>query len=217
MARNRAGRFAFGTNMKNLAGKKFGRWTVILLHGKRGQHTVWYCRCVCGNEGLIYEINLKRNLGSKSCGCLKSEQTSVRMKKQGITHGHLRNGMRSRTYVSFEMMRARCLNAKATNYAEYGGRGIKICRRWMAKGKSFVNFLADMGVRPRGKTLDRIDVNKGYTPSNCRWASKTVQQRNTRRAPKYRMTVEDLQAIRRSARLFVHLHRSAQWAKPVTG
>ncbi len=90
----------------------------------------------------------------------------------------------TRTYHSWEGMKQRCLNPKATKYPEYGARGITVCERW----RRFENFLLDMGVRPEGKTLDRIDGNGNYEPDNCRWATPLEQQQNTlrygRRAPK---------------------------------
>ena len=81
---------------------------------------------------------------------------------------------RSATYKSWGMMKVRCLNPNYSRYADYGGRGIKICKRWM----QFSNFLSDMGIRPDGTTLDRINVNAGYMPSNCRWATRKTQQNN---------------------------------------
>ena len=87
-------------------------------------------------------------------------------------HGHAS----SRTYHSWHMMKQRCTNPKATGYAEYGGRGIAMCERW----QSFDNFLVDMGERPAGMSLDRIDVDGNYEPNNCRWATITVQNFNRR-------------------------------------
>jgi hypothetical protein len=86
-----------------------------------------------------------------------------------ITEGPL-----GRTYKTWQQMKQRCLNPKAPDYARYGGRGIAVCDRWM----SFWNFLADMGVRPEGRTLDRIENRQGYEPYNCRWATPAQQQQN---------------------------------------
>lgn len=95
------------------------------------------------------------------------------------THGHSRSckhGRATPTYNTWAMMKNRCLNSKAPNFARYGGRGITICNRWM----KFENFLTDMGTRPKGKTLDRINVNGPYSSENCHWATPKEQQRNAR-------------------------------------
>ena len=92
------------------------------------------------------------------------------------THGHSIGGTLSRTYTTWAMMKNRCKNKNAPNYPRYGGRGITYCERW----DHFDNFLTDMGERPIGKTLDRIDTNGQYSPENCRWSSVKDQQRNTR-------------------------------------
>lgn len=87
------------------------------------------------------------------------------------------NARRSRCYLSWVSMKQRCLNFKHQFYSNYGGRGIKVCKRWL----QFENFYADMGERPRGKTLDRINVNKNYCKSNCKWSTKKQQESNKRR------------------------------------
>jgi hypothetical protein len=95
-----------------------------------------------------------------------------------LTHGHARRKKFSPTYISWVGMIQRCEYPNHIKYSQYGGRGITVCDRW----KTFINFLSDMGERPNGKSLDRIDLNQGYCPSNCRWATKSEQMRNTRRA-----------------------------------
>lgn len=92
------------------------------------------------------------------------------------THGHSTKSTASRTYTTWAMMKNRCKNKNAPNYPRYGGRGITYCERW----EQFENFLEDMGDRPEGKTLDRIDTNSNYCPENCKWSSVKEQQRNTR-------------------------------------
>lgn len=91
-------------------------------------------------------------------------------------HGHDKTGHESGTHISWRAMKQRCLNPRYGGYGLYGGRGIKVCQRWL----TFTSFLEDMGVRPKGKTLDRINPNKGYFKSNCRWASPKVQANNKR-------------------------------------
>ena len=95
-----------------------------------------------------------------------------------LRHGHARRKNWSPTYMSWVGMMQRCHYSKHAKYASYGGRGITVCERW----RTFENFLADMGERSEGKSLDRIDSDKGYSPDNCRWATKSEQMRNTRRA-----------------------------------
>jgi len=94
-------------------------------------------------------------------------------------HGHKAGGKSSPTYQTWCEMKRRCQDVNRHDYERYGGRGIKICERW----QDFANFLKDMGVRPPGKTLDRVDNSKGYEPSNCRWATRKEQIQN-RRVPK---------------------------------
>lgn len=147
----------------NLSGKKFGRWTAIAKAGA-GK---WLCRCECGVSRPVNTKNLKSG-ASSSCGCLQREIT--RASAYRLTHGKANTP----TWISWQRMKQRCLYKGAASYASYGGAGITVCDRWL----SFENFLADMGERPQGKTLDRIDNRKGYEPGNCRWATQVQQERN---------------------------------------
>lgn len=96
---------------------------------------------------------------------------------QRSSHGHLVRGKRSRTYRSWDAMKERCANPKFIGWHRYGGRGIAVCERWRGPD-GFENFLADMGERPEGKTLDRIDNEGNYEPGNCRWATPSEQRKN---------------------------------------
>lgn len=145
---------------------RFNRWeTLSSFEGNIHTGRV-RCKCNCGTIKSVIVENLVYG-NSKSCGCLFFEVMTV--------HGHSGNRQTS-TYKSWHMMLQRCNNENYDGYAAYGGRGIKVCKRW----HKFVNFLADMGERPAGKTLDRIDNNRGYYKSNCRWASKKEQMGNRR-------------------------------------
>lgn len=154
-----------------LVGQTYGRWTVLSEAQQRGRHRYWICRCECGTESEVAHGQL-RSGRSKSCGCWKKEE-----RKNRVVHGHHRRGKRSTEYRIWDSMRQRCGNPNNMNFHHYGGRGIKVCKRW----EKFENFLEDMGKRPAGKTLDRIDNNGNYTPKNCRWVTQKRQLRNTRR------------------------------------
>lgn len=154
-----------------VAGQVVGRLTVLERKGtNRHGHPVWLCRCECGVEKRLTSCNLSGSRPVRSCGCLRRD-----FGKQG-THGHTLNGKRSPTYNSWRSMRRRCNSPNYRQYNLYGGRGITICPRW----DSFENFLADMGERPEGTSLDRIDHDGNYEPSNCRWATPKEQAANRR-------------------------------------
>ena len=155
--------------MRVAVGSRFGRLVAVKKttpqwSGKQSREA-WLFHCDCGNEKVIRGDSVCRGF-SQSCGCLQREATTK--------HGHYAGDMATPTYRSWSSMRSRCLTPSDEHFPAYGGRGISICARW----NLFENFLADMGERPKGKTLDRIDVNGDYKPSNCRWATATEQGRN---------------------------------------
>ena len=153
--------------VKNMVGQKFGRLTAIELldKGKRGYHYLFACDC--GNTKNICG-SLVRTGKTLSCGCLRSETTA----KKNFVHGLVHTG----AYQSWLAMKTRCTNPNQSAYKRYGGRGIGFDPSW----KLFENFVADMGERPVGMTLERIDNSKGYCKSNCKWATSAEQSRNTR-------------------------------------
>lgn len=169
------------TKLIDLSGQSFGRLTVVCRaetpsHVRQKHRAHWTCRCTCGAETVVAGKSL-RSGGAQSCGCLRVERN-----KAAITsHGHATTKAHTRTYTSWRSMRSRCLDKGSHSYPEYGGRGISICQRW----ESFAAFLEDMGERPAGMSIDRIDVNGNYEPSNCRWATASLQSANTRRALVY--------------------------------
>lgn len=161
----------------DISGKRFGRLTAISRTAVKrknspGTASIWRCVCDCGNVTATALSSLRQG-SARSCGCLKAEITAARSTK----HGHSPEGAPSDTYNSWRGMVDRCSNKSNKAYSYYGGRGISVCKRW----RKFKNFLADMGVRPRGKTIDRRNTNGNYKPSNCLW-STMKQQANNRRA-----------------------------------
>ena len=151
----------------DLTGKTFARWTVIAEAGRcKFNKVLWMARCECGQIRSVVGSNLK-NGASRSCGCLREETSGAR------THGRSKSAM----YQSYATMISRCHNPKFPKYQSYGARGIVVCKRWR---EDFAAFLSDMGERPTGKTLDRIDNDGNYEPNNCRWATAEEQQANKR-------------------------------------
>ncbi len=156
----------------DITGAKFHRLTAIRPTGRYiGRSAVWECLCDCGNK-IETAINALRHGSTKSCGCLRREKTSAQLTSQNTTHG--RSG--TPEHASWKAAIQRCTNPKDKRYSDYGGRGIKVCERW----QKFENFLADMGERPPGTGLDRINNDGNYEPGNCRWATASEQCQNRR-------------------------------------
>lgn len=157
---------------KDYTGLKFGRLTAIESRriGKE-ENPKWLWLCDCGNTKEIAVRNVAKG-GTSSCGCIFKEMLIAR----NTTHG-LRS---SKSYKSWQDMKARCTNPKNKEFKNYGERGITYCESW----SKFENFYADMGEKPDNFTLDRIDVNKGYFKENCRWANLEDQANNKRNTVK---------------------------------
>lgn len=157
----------------DLTGQKFDLLTVMRMAGKNEWGKIlWLCNCDCGKEKTIIGASLK-NGRTQSCGCKHKAIVS----NYNTKHGHNKDNRPSPTYNSWHSMIQRCTNPNHCRWKYYGGRGISVCKSW----RRFDNFLRDMGKRPVGKSIDRIDTNGNYCPSNCRWATPSQQQKNTRR------------------------------------
>lgn len=167
-------------------GDKYGRLTLVSFLSKEGRCETWVAKCDCGTIKTVKKAKLISNR-TTSCGCRKREV--------GRTHG-MSNSCEFKCWTN---MKKRCLNKNSKAYKHYGGRGITICKTWR---DSFEAFYRDMGHKPKGYTLERVDNNGNYEPGNCKWANRKQQAKN-----------------RRVARLLTHNNRTeniADWSR-ITG
>jgi hypothetical protein len=170
---------------EDLTGRRFGRLVVIARSPRKG-HAYWQCFCDCGNDTTVTSSAL-RGGRTASCGCWRVERLIERSTKHGLMP---RKG-RSLTYNSWSNMMRRCTNPDHPRYPDWGGRGITVCERW----RDYRNFLADMGEKPPGTTLGRIDNDGPYEPGNCQWETHAKQARNTRSIKLTPRVVRDIQRL----------------------
>jgi len=158
--------------LRDLSGQRFARLTVIARIGAARRPT-WECRCDCGKTAIVMSCNLTTG-HTRSCGCLVKETSATINRTHGMSH--------TRVFRVWSDMLKRCLNPRSTSWPWYGGRGIKVCKRW----HRFENFLSDMGEPSSGYSIERKDGNGDYEPKNCVWIPRGEQQKNRtwRNAPK---------------------------------
>ena len=162
------------------AGSVFGRFTTTGVVERRNKYIYQEVRCSCGVVKFVEQTNLRKGV-SKSCGCLNAELSSAR----STTHGKSKSPL----YAVWNMMKQRCTVPTYRHWADYGGRGITVCDRWL----EFENFYADMGDPPfKRASVERKDTNKGYYPENCIWADRDTQNNNTRKSVRFTVNGEEL-------------------------
>jgi hypothetical protein len=156
----------------DIEGQRFGMWTVKeFVEVDNHRMAKWKCICDCGNVGIVSTNSLRTN-NSTNCGCRQATTTCLQFTKHGK--------YKTAEYQAWASMKQRCNNKKNPQYPNYGGRGIKVCEQW----NTFETFYSDMGKRPDGLSIDRINNDGDYEPSNCRWATIIEQNNNQRRSKK---------------------------------
>ncbi len=197
--------------MQDFVNKKFNDWTVISYLGKLNTIRHWYeVKCKCGNLSKVERSILLRGKSTKCRSCARKSHTS------GKNNPAFKHGYSSRSHPQFYMhyiwcsIKQRCNNPNVKNYHRYGGRGIKICPQWES---NFEKFVSDMGIRPKGYSIDRIDNNKGYFKENCRWVAKEKNCNNTSKNIYYTYQNETLSETQWAKKLNISRNKFMYWVR----
>lgn len=161
-------------NIKDITGQTFNRLTAIEFVECRNGYACWKFQCSCGNQKILPGYSV-RNGSVKSCGCLHHNKDPTKFKIKGERNEKGRPIL----HTTYHDMKLRCRNPHAAGYSNYGGRGIKVCDEWLNDYNAFYDWAMSNGYS-KGLTLDRINNDGDYSPSNCRWVTRSVQQSNTR-------------------------------------
>lgn len=193
-------------NLIEMAGTRWGRLTVLEQAGRTDKGVViWRCRCDCGSDHAVSGVVLRAGK-STSCGCAREEIRTLLLAKGRTKHGEGAPSAESPEFRSWRHMIDRCTNPRNHAFERYGGRGIRVCDRWIS---SYSSFLADMGRKPTPKhTIDRINNDGNYEPENCRWAS-ILQQASNRSDNVWLKVNDELMILSDAVRRFTKLTNSA--------